>query len=1808
MRFLGTADIALRAEKTALEENIQKAEMSGAAKRDPNSVAQMRDRLARIYGRLDPARATREQIKANQTRRFNPTMGDYDPLQMNLETAMALVDRKYGNTPGYEKARNQVKYSIQNQLSSPTPIDAISIAGRARDELAKATQKDPGGAKGASLSARRDLVDAQKTKASDLEGMTDPFDVAMTLMDLQKQGGMDRPVGGGMANRPNISPYGNSIPAQAMAAAGMVTQQMRPSESIPSTKGVLGEDVGAQVDAFTKSLAGMFDPATLTTPISGAADMANMAFQSLDPSTRKEVEKQLVGATPEERKTFVARMLGMLAGGWIQGKVIHGLPKGMEQVLNIIENEKIRKNLGGLNTAADASAYRPQPELPPPSRSLKSPGSTNPGSGAPSAPAASTASDVSNVKVSFRPKPGAEPAVDPSGVKVSFRPKSGAEPAPPAAPPTKTGFKPGDVVEVPKKNGTTVQAVVTHADDVSVEIQTKGGTKKAYSPEDANTVLRPVEQPTAKAPDAPVATDLSAPVTAPEVAVPDGVPKGKAKNTPKTQPQKAPEPPATTEVIDRGGSSQPDFTPGERVIMPYNGKNGATSVEAVVTAVTPEGVTVKIKGGKTETLPPIMAKAGLRRIVTSPEPAKPTGTVNNFGGWNDAKPKGEPPMAPATKPSVAPDASAPKMGTEPTKPVAAPPEPTKAPEVAPKSTTPISPDEPRSYVTVNGEQYVVTGETHRRYQQARAKYERATERIKSVGGLISREQMAANLKGAGLEHSAEVRDILGLRTPKELETALAKANKMTPGVEVVDPLGKTGVVTSNAYGKIGVQYPDGGTGTFPRKDVKVLNSKAESITNPNPDVRKMSDLQAESAASSKPATAPEPASTANQPSLDMPSADIPTAPPTSGSKVRNPKARRQAGQADVKVLGAVAGAGAALAAAYYKDDIANALANANMTDTAKLAAKMGLGAALSTAVFSVTRKVGTSFAAVSSDPFRYVLDPRSVEKLSPKGAFQRGLKDILSTNDVYKLTVARASAEIEKTAKKLYGKRPLKDAEFAEWNTKYRDHVEANVASGKSWDDGIPDKFKEFAKGAIKQMDALLDKWESLGGRISVTNDNTQHLKMNLGSSIKLDTGEWATYIGYKTNKKGQVILKAEVDLTKSPQIDPLIGTPVYAKDAVGGQMGKVVREIKPGDEFGRPVYRMGEAYVPRIYTRTFIDQLINADTHFRDGLNKSLVSSGASPLTDAEFASLKDMARGFAGTESVTDINSFMGNLQKERQLKLAKFEYVDKNGKTITVDPYENSYIDAVNKYMDRAAKRVAIADVLGVDSDVLAKVLDGVRSVDYDGANYLTTLVGRTLDLGPKASNYKTMIENLIDKAAGRNVNASDIPRAVSQYQTLTKMTGGTTAVMQFSDIIVPLTETGGTNVTRAVYRLVKDKSFRSDIDVFNGATQAYLNEMKAVENTGNKVLLRGGKIIDNAMVALLVKQMDKTAKRINTASIVTQAEVLMKKMEAGKVLSDAELRAAGRYGLTDYISEIRSKGVEEVMKNEKFQANLAGHARTFQHTGAPEDLPLWMSSPVGSMVMRFKKPWYVATKNFLSSAMNEATNGNFTPLARMVGWSVAVGSGAQYMKEIIKMSGLDEETRKFLQTGKYVEAIKRFFVDVPTEKNYVGQGLRAVRDEGAGGLMQLVGMIGQTIYESGATGAVGEVTPLNQRSQSDIRRFDLLDAIRPIDLQTGQRLFGIGTDTVNAILGDKSWGKANANTYETLRSEVLPARRLFDFLNIKPEEVVRRERNRTIKAENAKIPKDTYRRRDVLKQVAPGEKIDRRYDNKINKYDK
>jgi hypothetical protein len=191
----------------------------------------------------------------------------------------------------------------------------------------------------------------------------------MMLAEMQKQGGMDRPIGGSYAAKVAMGEPGTVDPLGIVSTVGKVTEVMKPSETIPSTKGVIGESAGKQVDAFLKGAVSNIDPATLSAPLTGAADLAMMGLQSLDPSLRPKVIEQLKGATKEEKDTFLARLMGQLSGAIVIGKTVHatGIPDklgvtGMPNPMTYLADEVAASIKAKANPKAPLVAQGPRLE------------------------------------------------------------------------------------------------------------------------------------------------------------------------------------------------------------------------------------------------------------------------------------------------------------------------------------------------------------------------------------------------------------------------------------------------------------------------------------------------------------------------------------------------------------------------------------------------------------------------------------------------------------------------------------------------------------------------------------------------------------------------------------------------------------------------------------------------------------------------------------------------------------------------------------------------------------------------------------------------------------------------------------------------------------------------------------------------------------------------------------------------------------------------------------------------------------------------------------------------------------------------------------------------------------------------------------------------------------------------------------------------------------------------------------------------------------------------------------------------------
>jgi hypothetical protein len=833
------------------------------------------------------------------------------------------------------------------------------------------------------------------------------------------------------------------------------------------------------------------------------------------------------------------------------------------------------------------------------------------------------------------------------------------------------------------------------------------------------------------------------------------------------------------------------------------------------------------------------------------------------------------------------------------------------------------------------------------------------------------------------------------------------------------------------------------------------------------------------------------------------------------------------------------------------------------------------------------------------DVGQLVMDPHSLTKKVGNATAKDLLENVLDSNMIRRIETARDRMQVVKAAATAFGD-VRKSKVYAEYNTRVRDIMEENLSGGRDWHEGLPPEWKTFIEQVKPTMDRVIDRWEKLGGRVAVVNDGTQHLKLGDGAMVKLADGRIGKYVGFETNENGKIVLKVEIpDEVSSVRQSKLPG-------AVTEHI------IEPGERFGRPINRMGEAFVPRIFTNKFVEQLRSGDKTFRTAFDQMFADNNPhlGIPDDKTFGTLKDYAEAFAeGGES--NISQFMANLEKERTWKLSKFEYTDANGKKVIVDPYETSYIDGVAKYLDRANARVALAENFGVNpkgmSDIITQLHKSPETARY--AQYAEKLIGRLFNQGPYSA----------ESALGT------FSKIEGGYQADTKLTGGTSLVAQLSDILIPATSTGGWNVTKSIYKLIKDADFRNDVDLMNGSYQGWLNDLKEASEPGvplsipekigiglEKIGTPGERLDgmamwrDAVMTATGFKFMDRMVKRINAASMLNEATNILTKFSKAKGEinpSSALYRQAHRLGLNKWLTRASESGVDAVLEDPKFQSEFAGTARQYQYSGNPEDLPLWTSTPVGSIAMRFKKPWFATTKLVTNTVLDEAFNGNFVPLARFIGYGMGVGAGTQYLKDLIRGAGLDDETRELWEKGDYLQAVQRYFTK-PAEENVGGKVYKfVVSNDGSESLMHLVSLGMEALYDSGGTGITGVVSPINKRLETRSFGVDINKVFAPISLQTAKRLYDIGNS-----LNSKERDKALADAFESTRSEVIPFRRVTDVFNYRPEEVRRREMERKVRRDNAEqVPKDLpdKMRRRMLKYVDPEEKTTIRLNKRASR---
>lgn len=956
-------------------------------------------------------------------------------------------------------------------------------------------------------------------------------------------------------------------------------------------------------------------------------------------------------------------------------------------------------------------------------------------------------------------------------------------------------------------------------------------------------------------------------------------------------------------------------------------------------------------------------------------------------------------------------------------------------------------------------------------------------------------------------------------------------------------------------------------------------------------------------------------------------------------------APRQAGMVDVKLLGGIAAAGGLTVAAFGNKDVREWMEEQGAGTLIKDgAAILGVAAIL----FGSRRGAKMEVTPEQFRTTRWFVSPRVVGERginSPEGSathgFGKAVNAVVGAQGERLYRTGQGLKAIDEAGTQSFGKKWQKSEAFTRGNNAVRGIMEENTLNNREWHEGLTPEWRGFIEKVRPVLSDIVDEFESLGGSVKVKNDGTQvdlanpeKSKVNVGDKLYIG-GEQVRVVGFEGGKNepfasrgkdaGKANLNAAEQALQNAKGGPndrlipkiVVETINPSDPKQGAVLGNLIRNkmvaegldpgkapvgerrvILPNESFGRPIYRLDEAFVPRILSSDLVDRLRNGrvEAAEREALATSIKDAHpeyGDVSTDEAIGYLTDLTDGM---QSGSNVRSFLKNLETERGIVLAKYEYVNAKGETVTVDPYESSYVDAVGTYLDRANKRVAIMRQLGPDSGQLAEMTKALYASNPMYGEYVEQLLGDTLGIGPRVKDPKETVNRL-----GSFEGA---------YQTLTKLTTGGTHFAQLNDVTLALSEAGVGPAMRGLLDLAIDRNgIRAEADIVNAIHANWIRDMrldeagapvpshpikktlsgaglaikgaaKGIVNAGKKALgmevkapatgiMSEGlaRMADGVMTGIGIRYLDKSVKRVTAATILRDAEESLAKAAKTKGIPKGALaRKLDRYGLTKEIGRARKEGVKAVMDDRLVVEQLAGRIREgYQYSGAAEDLPQWMSSGGGSIVARFKKPAYVTTRFVLRNVVNEAVNGNLVPLARLLTIGVGVGAAAGYGKDVIRGVGLDDETHGLWDDGDKLGAIKRFFA-VPAQESAPVKVAAFVKaklegDPQAGkDFAQMLWTGGKALYDGGGLGIFGDLNPAWNRRVQDMQGSPIPEVeglVAPLAYTSARNVMQ-SIAAADSEFSSENTAQAEAELTNALRMEVPGIRRLLDlFPQFKPD---------------------------------------------------
>ncbi len=327
-----------------------------------------------------------------------------------------------------------------------------------------------------------------------------------------------------------------------------------------------------------------------------------------------------------------------------------------------------------------------------------------------------------------------------------------------------------------------------------------------------------------------------------------------------------------------------------------------------------------------------------------------------------------------------------------------------------------------------------------------------------------------------------------------------------------------------------------------------------------------------------------------------------------------------------------------------------------------------------------------------------------------------------------------------------------------------------------------------------------------------------------------------------------------------------------------------------------------------------------------------------------------------------------------------------------------YNNDFFDVVSKHVNNSMLRIETAREWGKHGEKYEWLLRQMPSEVEGVHQQVRYALGEKQGLTEASRAFRSLIS--IEGA----------------YQTLTKLTGLTTALKQPSQTASTFGILGGKAFAEGWAVAAKDLATGGtklhEVRLSGAVNQTVLNLM-AIEDYNQMAR----SLADWGMTISGVKPMDMVFRYHAALAGEIAARDAIKRLKVGadgRVKRDASYRLLKDWYLFSDDDIVRFADVRDMAKADRIRA-LHGGAKT-QVLARNADLAKWVGdSPTSRLFLRFQTFNYGQAKIF-GWAVKEATKGNVLPLTRMVaGWS-AVGLLTEGAVEQVKSWMSDKEKRK------------------------------------------------------------------------------------------------------------------------------------------------------------------------------------------------